>query len=929
MTEPDSNINTESEPEPEPQPESEPEPEPQPESEPEPEPELYIDLENFNTGITTFNDVSNLINLFINNTEIYNNITVKNSAILNIISDKTFNDISDQPTRIMNSEQTVDFVTANTKVNTHFQSFFQLLTEKPGIFVDISRVISTSTIDISWSLEHLYPNNINNLSLNIPNIPYKTLPIINTIYIDISYTFENGNNVYTNLYTITQDDVYENTTLKTKYITSPVQQITKTHVLNQLNQHTSGNYLLEDNSFSIFVWGDNNSLGNVNKLEYENIVFEKAKTPLIKSLNQYNIVNRNSIEFVLDLDIEELNQETTFNITHIDISYRLIQDKSYLIFSDNNIKTFQQSAFIKSNNKYIFTLTNLYFGSKYNVEFRAKNNGNNNYSNFRALNSLEFTHLPYLNIGRNIISSIHRSHTSKNLRNKYYTGNSYDSNRIYYHRDRNLYLSSINQQFSLSKTNSNINENQGYGIYIENSNNLLDISLVYYNDENNINYDKFYNIKFHGWKNNDISYINHFSNIPTSNVNTSDYFNNNINSGFFKKANITFNTINYQDLSANNKLQKILYKANSFFNSNDNIIIGDVDNQYFVVDTLKEIPNYSIIDFSINNITYIYNCGIPSVKDFNIILSIQINNLNSNLGWLIYNIGNIRCYSSINQINNNFIINNNDINFNGIYNFIYNNTSYFTQSNSNFDTSGHTFYIDGIINNLYGSKNINNQFTYNNLYCDYLSFHDNINNGKIVSSNCPEFYQLINNNIDTRKFVKEENKFIYFNDLSINIYNDHLITPTYPSLVYKNGKFTNNNDSNRNIFISKLSADINRTNTEYMNHLKNIKNNLIDSNIISNIQTQLIYFYKEINGNIELFIGDLETTFNGNSLWYDGNAKITNNGVTFFTDNPLIKIRGARESNNKIKIKTSWAYLGQQFNIDVKAEDVYFLLKFI
>lgn len=914
-----------SEPEPEPEPNIyNPEPEPEPESEPEPEPEPIntIDLDNFNTGITTFNDISNLINVFINNTEIFNNITVKNSATLNIISDKSYDDISNQPTRIMNSAQTVDFVTANTKINSNFRSFFELLSEKPGSFVDLSIVITTSNIDISWSLDHLYPTNINNLSLNIPGIPYKTLPIINDIYIDISYTFTNGTNVYTNLFTITGDNVYKDTNLRSKYITSPIQQITKIYVLNKLTQqYSQQSYLLEDNSFSIFVYGDNNSDGSVNKLEYKNIVFEKAKAPLIVNLHQHEIINRNQIRFTLDIHEEESNPETTFSLTHIDISYSLIEDKSNLNFSDNQVKTFTNSQFYISNNRYIFTLTDVYYGSKYNVEFKAKNNGNNNYSNFGAFNTLNFTELPNVSIGTNIISTIHRTPTRKNLRNKYYTNNNYDSNRIYYHGNRVLNLSNNNQQFSLSKENSNINQNSGYGLYIENSNNLLDISLLYYSDKDNINYDKFYNVKFDGWKVHDINYITTFSILPTSNVSTSDYFNNNIDKGFFKKANIQFNTIQYNDLSSNNKLQKIEYNVNSHFNTDYEK--GDINDQYFVVDTLAQSPQYEITDFSVINITYVYNSGVSSVQDFNIILSIKITNLNSDLEWLPQNIGNIIINNNINQINNNFNIQNNDISSSGIYNFTYNNLTHFTNENTNFDNSGHQFIVSGTIHNLYQSITINNNYYNPQLYCDYLSFYETANNGKITTSRCPRFYQLSNININTDIFSTDQTYTIHINDFSTNLYDDHTLFPNYPSLVYKKGKFTNDGDLSRNIFISKLDSDINRTNTQYMNHLKNIRNNLINSNL--NIETQLIYFYKEINGVTRLFVGNLDSTFNGNNLWY-GNY-VSDDGLKFNTDNVSIRIRGARESSNKIKIQRSWAYLSQEFSINVQAEDVYFLIK--
>jgi hypothetical protein len=108
-----------------------------------------------------------------------------------------------------------------------------------------------------------------------------------------------------------------------------------------------------------------------------------------------------------------------------------------------------------------------------------------------------------------------------------------------------------------------------------------------------------------------------------------------------------------------------------------------------------------------------------------------------------------------------------------------------------------------------------------------------------------------------------------------------------------------------------------------MNHLKNITTTLINSNL--NIVTRLIYFYKEINGVSRLFVGNLDVTFNGNNLWYS--SYVTENGLKFNTDDVSIRIRGARESNNKIKIKTSWALLSQEFSISLKAEDVFFLIK--
>ena len=56
----------------------------------------------------------------------------------------------------------------------------------------------------------------------------------------------------------------------------------------------------------------------------------------------------------------------------------------------------------------------------------------------------------------------------------------------------------------------------------------------------------------------------------------------------------------------------------------------------FVVDDSSTlVPDILINDYSVNNITYAYNCGIPSVIDFDISYSYTLTGMNSEYMWAL------------------------------------------------------------------------------------------------------------------------------------------------------------------------------------------------------------------------------------------------------------------------------------------------------
>ena len=815
---------------------------------------IVTDFEGSGTSSTLFSKSHdnesiyyNLGTLFLGNN--FNSSNTQNSNY-SLVTDKIFSNHIDVSGNLIYNNKQLDKLTI--PVNNSKQDFFQLLTEQPRIFKYINYSITSSKLSLKWSLEDLYPFNNDSLYINLYENNRKILPVINNIFFDLSY-----NNYYNTIKILDNNSIINS---NNRYITEFF--FTKLELENLTN--------IDDISlnFDIYIYGNNNSNQGIldsNKLQFNNLQFISSREPSQPILS--NIItdpNSNKINgniFFNNIELDDVN--TALNMIIIDISYivtdslrsNTINNNDYNINYNsiipnppNNLNT---SSFDSS-----FILENLFYGTKYNIQGRGQNNGNNNYSLYSNINRTEYTQIP--NSFNNIYYSLNDKFNDEQRPIKNHNN---DLDYIVYVNNNNLVLG-INGNLEITKQSAVNTDISGYGKFIDNLSDIFTLDLSFNNS--------IYKYIANGWSIED-NVRNDFSNNLVITVDTNDVFiDDNKKKGFRKKITYSIKEINKNLLQASSNYQTLYINFNSSFNdySSKNLSLN------FVVDDLQHGPSYTTNNFIVErNIRYIYCCGKPSVKDFVIRFDLSLNNMNSQYKWVPSKFGEIQISNeSLSQTNKTTLLipDDNFLNASGEYNYNYSSGAiHFRKSNisdvGNIGIAGNiniAFGPGSNIQNLKELKYINHIINTINLYCDHNSFIKNNDKIDRLDDYVKTFYE-ISGNFDINNFT--------YNDITPYLYNNHQNAIKEHTLIYFDGKFRNY-VNRKYIAIRKIT----NSKTDINDYYRNFKNYL--NNFINDVKYILIYY----NINSSKIIGVIKNQnnnvgFNSLSPWFSKN--ISNNRV--------------------------------------------------
>ena len=743
----------------------------------------------------------------------------QNKHIVGISFNIVVDDITDISNRLNNiSEEYVNDVS---------QTFYEIMTQQPYMFNADLISANSNTLTLSWNYDSIIAkhDNFNIAKLAYSNDYTQNLPFIYKIFLDISgfvdicnndsNNYNNYNNTWIRLDLIHVSGDYNIYDFKHYDFDRINYSANSLDLSNRLIYHIINN----DISFAIRVYGINysNDYPNIDTraLIFDNLRFSDVNPPgkplFITSNVYYN--SNNLIKNNIDLTYynnysENLNSSSSAYLTEYIIDYSF--NDSLASYSINRSFLHQDFSYngsfpilpthlrINSSSNFTININNLLSGSNYNHLVKVRNNFSNIYSEYSDISNSKYTLIPgNNNIGTTIDMSI------KSQCYKYISNPILNNQNVLYFNINNIthefmFNNSNSQQFQITHpyfVNQQLeNYYYGYGKFIDNCNNLVNIQLSINNVVKHTitygGYDLSNGTYFYSKNDNT---INHF--IKNNSVNIQDIYSsdtNYVNKGFRLKGFILLkdrisnsNIVNYiGDPSSNPYIMTInYYRENSINNS-----LGNNINYNIYIDNLIGNPN--IVDYS-NNIyiqEVIYNMSVPSVKYFKLVLNRTYSNINSIYKYIVPNriIANFTSSNSNYSTsfnNENILLDQSDICANGIYiynDLCYNNISY----NQNILTNGSTFNLKEKLYNLNGyTLDINGINVNTNHYCDYNSFNKNSN---IISSkldlNAIHVYEISNITLLGSDL----------NNIILEHYNSHNKEIMDGTLLYLDSYFNNN-----------------------------------------------------------------------------------------------------------------------------------------
>jgi hypothetical protein len=861
---------------------------------------------------------------------------------------------SEWDNKILNYKQ----IRQSNYINKAQQSFMELITLKPYKFESFTQTTTTSLLDLSWSIDNLYPIDPNKRYLNLlagtsgnQENSLRLLPIIDNIIIEAQLPGEEWYNVIN----LTGDNVHISNTVSNNYINNI--NFSKTHMQISLNNTTKD---LADFSFNLRIHGDNKSIGDKWYVYIYDVSFLSAYPPDNSNNNmQLTLTNHilsNVPWSINNYIIEEFidNNNTELKINYYDISISSFNDTLAANDFSNNYNIHKPDISNTSSISKGTTLTNndvsesleLYNGTRYNYQYRLSNDGKNqntvNFDDYSEITTSIYTPLPNNPTSYNKIFNVNHitSESTKNIINQTLLENDV----VYIYND-NLPLNTSTRTYNLHRNDINISDSQnvntrhGFGKFIDNSL-CIDITLNYYIDTGDtfpVRY-RYHNLKVNGYNENpshDKSFINYIFN----NESVSDPLSGIIGKeGFYKDLSFNLNNIELTDLVENSKIQKLEFVIKEL-DSTSTLSESSYEFNFVVDDNSTLSPHISINDFSVNNITYAYNCGIPSVVDFDISYSYTLTGMNSIYMWALRSsttssyadFGSITGMQYNNSLqnttaNNNHVLNT-SLNINGTYNFnhllqhVYFTNSKTTTTSENFTINYQLKTIQETTSgNLINSPSVN-------LFSDRNSFNQT-NDNKISNSNKVDFYIL-----DTSKNINFATDDFTMEDLSnMTLYNNEQHLVNKDVLIYFNGEYIETGRPANHSVYSDSVYDVSRTyivfksqhtrglltvpefNTTITDEYNSLKNKIKDQ---ENMLHLIYYIDTSNNINIGILYDGISNEliaasgFSGNKKWYDdtqnqglpGETSQTYNVRTEIEDNngQGRKIRGAINANTQIQ----------------------------
>ena len=712
-------------------------------------------------------------------------------------------------------------------INAAGQTFYEIITEQPRAFLPIDKngvsfENTTSTIDISWSFDDIIPFDDDGKQkiLNInDNIITKVLPCITKIHFDISSTISDSGAVSEAFYidVDTNDNYYVDN--KTTPETGDIVSGRLTYVLNYngLRIINSG---LDLNTYTINVWGENdsNDTDTFYNLTYNNLEFKSSgipDTPAITNITISTDATDNLINFTIDISISDLdiaNSGTRLDgsiyIEKVDLSYSLIDASSELIRSsfygdgdDAGNEVINDTDY--NNSGIIHTILdatgtedevklevnyeeNFYFGAKYELQVKVKNNLAENDTSYSSVLTTSYTDIPDSD-GVSINTFSGNTLTLKNKDN----GNLgktdiINMNDIYLYNLAEIASTNTNARILPSNTSTrtieisdpnmtNTTDTTGFGKFIDNSTNLVTITCNLkrggVNSESDVLLQE---LNYDGWNSSspytNVTSIADYSdnNIePFTDISTSDIYNSEDKKGFRIKG--TFLTENQKLLIKDLSNAQLIgpfeasgntgYIINYNYNRQDgNDITTDVSSNPFFVDNFPNYadPSYNTESSTITVTDITWVMGIPQVSTVDISFIRNHININSEYKYfqsngLVAEVNSIKAngingtpvysgsdddleYLSLDYAGLNADGSHNGSSFDGSLNY-----SNITSSQSSNTVS--SLVVNTEVYNLYTSENYNETFSVEH-YRDVTSIS---NKSTVFSTN--NIYELSSNNV--------------------------------------------------------------------------------------------------------------------------------------------------------------------------------------
>ena len=761
--------------------------------------EISNNLINFKKDISLSSNIYNYNNQTfteLQGLENSNNLLLNLSQINELIDSKNF------------SNNPGSTVTASAEfVNDMSQSFFEIMTQQPLNFDSsgIPNIQSTSEIVISWNYDKIMAKHLNTYYAQLAflsDLKDKSLPFIDYIIIEISGNVDSNPTGWINL-----------TNIAIPSDTSYNQDLYKTYTINKYTNtigsvdYSKNSIISSLNNFDLRIYGVNNSENypdkNTRSLYFNNIAFQLANPPSQPIFINNNINSNSSINLNYEVNyIENGETNTNASLNYYAIDYSQNNTLASIIYPIVNTTNQLSNNFSPLEDKnFTINLNSLRSGTKYNHRVKVKNSLNDlSFSEYSIINNTSYTLLPSsdnvpdtlnLNINSNSYTFISNNN---NLNN---------SNVIYINKSNNEYIEfteSTNQTIEISHpyTSTQQNESYGYGKYIDNSLDLVSLSVTINNIlKQKITFDGSFsstNGNINDYNSNNFDYIE--LETPTS---LQDIYNDINNRGFRLKGTLKLNNIlNSQIVNAFGDPSTNPYILDLSYNRHEHVYNNNQHKLYSIyIDELSLQPNVIANNTNSNVVEVVYNFGIPSVSTFKLDFIRTYENINSQYNYIPGNnkIALINSITNTSLTNSKDIsINPNDISSSGIYNFdnsimnsktndYYQSINYITSLlNTNYNLSWNEYaYSLKSINGISATQQHNT-----NHYCDYNSF--NKSNNKIITSKI---------NLSTISVCEISNIELIGSNLGgleLLNYTDHSNQVLDHTLLYINGNFQANSD---------------------------------------------------------------------------------------------------------------------------------------
>ena len=544
----------------------------------------------------------------------------------------------------------------DTIVNNRNQSFYDVITQQPQIFTkDVSTYAdgssnTTKVVTVYWTYDDILAKILNTSELAFLNFDTsykKILPNIDKIYIDVSYG--NTTNGWARYNTLTIASNYNTNQYKsvtfTRKQTAPSGNASVTSVLTNLV------------NFDVRVYGEN-SAANYPTVEnraliFQQIAFKEAKPPGQPLFISSNINSYQQITLTYTFNYPELGDTTSPGVlvqtqtkytqsdTLCSASYPLVQTISTDTETDDNVA---------GGSNFTVILTSLRAGTKFNFLTRIQNDLTTLYSiPDNSWNNVPYTEVPFDNNGPTLYTTLPGSstYTSTGPSTLTYvtttnitTSSLSNSNVIYVNIGNSGVVTPTNtssQTFQItnpSAVNTNI---VGYGKWVDNLTNLVQVKLYIDNSEKQVlSYQGFTptetNKSGTATRSTSTTGINYF-NTPSQ----TDIYTDTQNQGYrlygtsqlLQITNGNVRTAIGQSRSTPYALKLEVLRDTT--NVGGTASVSATSNIY--VDDLSLNPSVSSTNTPIV-LSVVWTMGIPSVKKYKIDCAKTYNNINSTTGFI-------------------------------------------------------------------------------------------------------------------------------------------------------------------------------------------------------------------------------------------------------------------------------------------------------